>query len=86
MTNAELKSLVETEIKNYNIAENTKVEFTKHKTGYCVCLRCSYYSHFTNRLEWSLPATFMVYRLMTTDKVKEIINRFFDFHCSLLSC
>lgn len=80
MITTELKIFAENELKNCNLKENVKVEFEKHSASYLVHVSESHYDHFTDSLEWSSPETFCIWRPMTENQVKKVINQFFESH------
>lgn len=85
MITTELKIFAENELKNCNLKENVKVEFEKHSASYLVHVSESHYDHFTDSLEWSSPETFCIWRPMTENQVKKVINQFFESHSHLVA-
>ena len=80
MRTTELKIFTQNELKNCNLKENVKVEFEKQTAGYLVRVSESHYDHFTDSLEWSSRETFLIWRPMTENQVKKVINQFFESH------
>lgn len=91
MNNTKLMDLINSNLTN--VRPDAHIDYTQHGNGYCVCIRVPHHAEryvVTNGTpstiswtEWSLPAKFMVWGIMTPEAIERRISKFLRRHSHL---